>query len=129
MSDAHESGHEKAGVMEDNVPTGSLWTTVILIIVLVGFTILGLRKGYEQLVEETIYTQKLATPDSRLVAVQDQDKTLLSGEAVGDLKPRMAINDAMNQVGANEKLLAPMRPASALGIPADDSAPAGDEPK
>ena len=126
MSNAHESGHEKAGVMEDNVPTGNLWTTVLLIIVVVGFTILGLRKGYEQLVDETIYAQKLAKPDSRLVAVQEKDKALLAGEAVGDLKPRMAVTEAVSLVGANEKLLAPMRPASALGIPADDGAPTGD---
>ena len=127
MSDAHESGHEKAGVMEDNVPTGNLWTTVILIIVVVGFTILGLRKGYEQLVEETIYAQQLANPDSRLVAIQDQDKTLLAGEAVGDLKPRMAITEAIKQISANEKLLAPMRPASALGVPADDGSTTGED--
>ena len=116
MSDAHESGHEKAGVMEDNVPTGNLWVTVVLIIVVVGFAILGLRKGYERLVDETVYAQKLAKPDSRLMSVKEQDDALLAGKAVGDLAPRMTIDEAVQQVSANINLLAPMRPASALGV-------------
>ena len=123
MSDAHESGHEKAGVMEDTVPTGNLWITVLLIIVVVGFTILGLRKGYETLVEGTIYAQKLSKPDSRLVSVLEKDEALLAGKEVGELIPRMSIQDAVQKVSANVNLLAPMRPASALGlVPTDDGA-------
>ena len=101
--------------MDDAVPTGNLWAITLLTFLFVGIAVFGLRKGYETMVDETIYAQKLATPDSRLVAVQEQDVKLLKGEAVGELKPRMSITEAVKQVGGNQSLLAPMRPASALG--------------
>ena len=115
MSEGHNGEHSKVGVMDDAVPTGNLWTITLLTFLFVGIAVFGLRKGYETIVDETIYAQKLATPDSRLVAVQEQDVKLLKGEAVGELKPRMSITEAVKQVGGNQSLLAPMRPASALG--------------
>ena len=117
VSEGQNGEHAKIGVMEDAVPTSNLWVITLLTFFFVGAAVFGLRKGYETMVDETIYAQKLATPDSRLVAVQEQDVKLLKGEAVGDLKPRMSIADAVETVGSNEALLAPMRPASALGEP------------
>ena len=102
--------------MEDNVPTGNLTLIIVAVVIIVGGLSLGLRKGFEQLLRDTVFTQQLANPDSRLVATQEKSKALLAGEAVGDLKPRMAIDDAILSLSADQALLGPMRPASALGV-------------
>ena len=72
MSEGHNGEHSKVGVMDDAVPTGNLWAITLLTFLFVGIAVFGLRKGYETMVDETIYAQKLATPDSRLVAVQSK---------------------------------------------------------
>ena len=116
MSEAHHSEHKKVGVMDDNVPVRNLTLIIVVTVVLVAAASIALRKGFEQQVRDAIFTRQLSVPDSRLVEIQEQDAELLSGKAVGDLKPRMSVADAVKQVGQNEKLLAPMRPASALGV-------------
>ena len=116
MSEAHHSEHKKVGVMNDSVPVRNLTLIIVVTVVLVAVASIALRKGFEQQVRDAIFTRQLSVPDSRLIEIQEQDAELLSGKAVGDLKPRMAVADAVKQVGQNENLLAPMRPASALGV-------------
>jgi hypothetical protein len=116
VSNSHSNTQSDSGVMEDNVPTGNLAIIILAVVIIVGGLSLGLRKGFEQLLQDTIFTQQLANPDSRLVATQKKSSALLAGESVGDLKPRMAIGDAMKSLSANPSLLGPMRPASALGV-------------
>ena len=62
MSEGHNGEHSKVGVMDDAVPTGNLWAITLLTFLFVGIAVFGLRKGYETMVDETIYAQKLATP-------------------------------------------------------------------
>lgn len=116
VSNSHSNTQSDSGVMEDNVPTGNLTLIIVAVVIIVGGLSLGLRKGFEQLLRDTVFTQQLANPDSRLVATQEKSKALLAGEAVGDLKPRMAIDDAILSLSADQALLGPMRPASALGV-------------
>ena len=121
MSEAHHSDHNKVGVMDDAVPVRNLTVIIIVTIIFVAAASIALRKGFEQTVRDSIFTRQLSAPDSRLLEVQAQDAALVSGEAVGDLKPLMPVADAVKKVGQNEKLLAPMRPASARGeVPAAD---------
>ena len=120
MGDGHHSG-SKVGVMDDKVPVGNLWVIALVVIIGVTASLVGLRKGFEGLLDGVVFSQQLKDKDSRLVEVQQQDSKLLAGEAVGEFKPRMSIEEAVKQVGANATLLAPMRPASALG-----TAPGGD---
>ena len=121
MSEAHHNEHSKVGVMADDVPVRNLTAIIIVTVIFVAAASIALRKGFEQTVRDFVFTKQLSAPDSRLMEVQEQDSALVSGKAVGELKPLMPVSEAVQKVGKNEKLLAPMRPASALGeVPAAD---------